>query len=63
MKINYPILVADASGLDLVRKLGNKAGGLPYTVFLDRAGEPRKTKLGALRQPELEGLLDELLRS
>jgi len=36
--ITYPILVADAGGLDLIRKLGNAAGGLPYTVLLDRQG-------------------------
>jgi thiol-disulfide isomerase/thioredoxin len=63
MKISYPVLVADAGGLDLARKLGNKAGGLPYTVFLDRRGEPGKSKLGALTQAELEGLLGEMLGS
>jgi thiol-disulfide isomerase/thioredoxin len=63
MKITYPVLVADAGGLDLVRQLGNKAGGLPYTVFLDRRGEPGKFRLGALKQAELEGLLYEMLRA
>lgn len=61
MKINYPILIADASGLDLVRSLGNSAGGLPYTVFLDREGGVGKTKLGAVKQEELESLLREML--
>jgi len=63
VKISYPILLADGGGLDLVRKLGNSAGGLPYTVFVDREGEVGKSKLGALSQSELEGLLGEMLRS
>jgi thiol-disulfide isomerase/thioredoxin len=63
MKISYPVLVADAGGLDLVRALGNTAGGLPYTVFVDRQGEAEKSKLGALKQAELEGLLREMLAS
>jgi len=63
VKISYPILLADGGGLDLVRKLGNSAGGLPYTVFVDREGEVGKSKLGALSQSELESLLGEMLRS
>jgi thiol-disulfide isomerase/thioredoxin len=63
MKISYTILIAGADGLDLVRKLGNSAGGLPYTVFADRKGEVWKSKLGALTQQELEALLGEMLKS
>ena len=62
-KITYPILIADPGGLDLVRKLGNKTGGLPYTVLLDRKGEAGRSKLGALKQGELEALLKEMLAS
>lgn len=59
--ISYPVLIADGSGLDLIRKLGNASGGLPYTAFLDRGGRPVRTKLGALKRPELDALLAELL--
>jgi thiol-disulfide isomerase/thioredoxin len=59
--ISYPVLLADGFGLKLIRDLGNKSGGLPYTVFLDRQGRPVKSKLGALTQAELDGLLIELL--
>ena len=59
--ISYPILVADGSGLALIRKLGNTSGGLPYTAFLDREGRPVKSKLGAFTRPELVNLLAELL--
>jgi thiol-disulfide isomerase/thioredoxin len=57
LKIDYPILLADTSGLDLIRTLGNKSAGLPFTVFLDRAGNVARTKLGILKQPELDSLL------
>lgn len=59
--ISYPILIADGSGLDLIRKLGNASGGLPYTAFLDREGRPVRSKLGALKRPDLDALLSELL--
>ena len=57
LKIDYPVLLADTGGLDLIRTLGNKSAGLPFTVFLDRAGSVARTKLGVLKQPELDSIL------
>lgn len=61
-KIEYPILIADASGLDLTRKLGNAAGGLPYTAFVDRSGRLVTTKLGGLSRAELDAALSKIVR-
>lgn len=61
LDISYPILVADGSGLALIRQLGNSSGGLPYTAFLDRAGRPTRSKLGTFTRPELDAFLAELL--
>ena len=61
-KISYPILLAEADGLDLMRKLGNSAGGLPYTVVADRQGSVVRRKLGALKESDLEGILAPLAR-
>jgi thiol-disulfide isomerase/thioredoxin len=61
MQIDYPILLANATALDLIRELGNRSGGLPFTVFLDRGGAVARTKLGLLRQPELEAILGSLI--
>jgi len=61
MQIDYPILVAGADGLELIRALGNRTGGLPFTVFLDRAGRVAQNKLGVLRQPELDAILAALM--
>ena len=60
--ISYPVLLAEADGLDLMRRLGNSSGGLPYTVIADREGGLVHHKLGALKQPELDGLLAPLAR-
>lgn len=63
LSISYPLLIADAGGLDLMRRLGNTAGSLPYTVFLDRDAVLVRRKLGALRRPEVEATLSELLKN
>jgi peroxiredoxin len=62
-KISYPVLVADAGALDLMKELGNPGGGLPYTVIADRKGELVHHQLGLLKQAELEALVVQLLRA
>jgi thiol-disulfide isomerase/thioredoxin len=59
--INYPVLVAGLDGIDLIRKLGNRAGGLPYTLVLDRQGKAVATHLGILSEAELERILAPLV--
>ena len=59
--IGYPVLVSDGAGLALMRRLGNSAGGLPFTVFVNREGEVAQRKLGALNQVELEEAVRRLL--
>jgi thiol-disulfide isomerase/thioredoxin len=61
-KISYPILTAELTGTDLMRRMGNRSGGLPFTVLFDRKGEPQQRKLGALKPGELDSLLAPLLR-
>ena len=59
--INYPLTVGGLDQIDLSRRLGNKIGGLPYTLVIDRAGRVVKTKLGGISEAELEALLRPLL--
>ncbi len=61
--ISYPVLLAGAGGLDLMRRLGNSSGGLPYTVTADRQGAIVQRKLGALKPGELDSLLGPLTRT
>ena len=64
LNISYPILLAEANGLDLMRQLGNSGGGgLPYTVITDRLGAVVQRKLGALKPGELDDLLAPLTRA
>jgi len=60
-EINYPLLVGDATSLAVIRALGNRSGGLPYTVALDRHGALAGRKLGALTEPELRQVLASLV--
>ncbi|MDX1374377.1 MAG: TlpA disulfide reductase family protein [Burkholderiales bacterium] len=62
-QITYPVLIAEAVGLDLIRALGNTAGALPFSVTLDRTGAILSRKLGILRRPELEPKIKALLSS
>jgi thiol-disulfide isomerase/thioredoxin len=58
--ISYPILLAEADGLELMRRLGNGAGGLPYTVITDREGSVVHRRLGAFHQGDLDAILGPL---
>jgi thiol-disulfide isomerase/thioredoxin len=60
LKINYPILVGGLDGIELARQAGNRLGGLPFTVILDRKGGVMHSQLGSVNQQKLETLLDPL---
>ena len=62
VNISYPVLVAEISAIQLMRKLGNRGGGLPFTVVMDRRGTLRQRKLGAYSQVELSTMVAALLR-
>lgn len=55
--IPYPVLIAGTDAIEVMHGLGNKAGGLPYTVVLDRAGRLVERRLGAYEKTELEQAL------
>lgn len=59
-KINYPVLVGDAGTIALLRSLGNRGGGLPYTLALDSSGAIVQRHLGALTEADLRQVLASL---
>ncbi|HEX5611840.1 MAG TPA: TlpA disulfide reductase family protein [Burkholderiales bacterium] len=61
LSVEYPILLADSHGLQLLRELGNSSGGLPYTLILDRKQQASGRKLGALKRPEAEAMVTRAL--
>jgi hypothetical protein len=59
--MNYPVLMAEREGIDLARAVGNRLGGLPFTVVLDRQGKAAAVELGVLDEHKLAPLLERLL--
>lgn len=60
--IAYPLLVGEASGVELARGLGNATLALPYTLILTPAGAPYFTRLGRLSEQDLDTELQKQLR-
>jgi thiol-disulfide isomerase/thioredoxin len=58
--VKYPVYVAGFGGADISRNLGDAAGGLPYTVVIDRTGVVRYSKLGKVDEAELKQVLARL---
>jgi len=58
LKINYPLLDGEKTGMTLMRSLGNNIGGLPYSVMFDRDGKAVAVKSGAYQEQELIDLIE-----
>jgi thiol-disulfide isomerase/thioredoxin len=52
--VSYPIAMADATGLELGRALGNSQGGLPFSVVFGAGGAPIHRKIGKLSPDDLQ---------
>ena len=59
--MNYPILPGEMEVITLAENLGNKTGGLPYTVLLDRQGRVQFVHAGPLTREQTERLVTALL--
>lgn len=53
-KISYPLYIADTTGSNLLRNLGDEAGGLPFSVLIGPNGQIKKTYLGRLKMEEVK---------
>lgn len=53
--VSFPITLAGAAGVELSRSFGNQAGGLPFSVVLDRAGRVAHRKIGRVSPQDLQG--------
>ncbi len=61
-EMNYLSLIGGVEGgVELMRGLGNSKSGLPYTVTIDRAGQIRVRKLGAMTPAEIDAAARSLL--
>lgn len=59
--INYALLIGGLDAVELIRGLGNRSGGLPFTLVLDRQGKLVATHLGRISEAELERAVKPLL--
>jgi len=59
--VSYPILQGAVAGHELARAAGNRLGGMPYTLILDRQGHPVATLTGGLEEARVEALVEPLL--
>lgn len=54
----YPLLVAGAGGSELSRRFGNRSGGLPYTVVIDRRGRVTSRIIGRFKLADLRNAIE-----
>jgi len=52
--VSYPIGLAGLQGTDLVKQMGNTAGGLPFTLVIDAGGSIAARKMGKLDAGDLQ---------
>lgn len=60
-RMNYPVLLGEMDVIEIASRAGNAAGGLPFTVILDRQGKWVRSESGALDEQKLTKLIEPLL--
>jgi len=60
-EINYPVLIGQLSASKLSIAAGNRRGGLPHTLVLDRSGQVISQHFGGLSEKTLEPIIKKLL--
>ncbi len=61
IRIDYVLLIGGVETLSVLKDLGNRAGVLPFTIVLDRAGKVARAHAGALTEASLSAVLVPLL--
>ncbi|WP_077001149.1 TlpA disulfide reductase family protein [Variovorax sp. KK3] len=52
--VNYPIGLAGLQGTEMVKNLGNTAGGLPFSLVVDAGGAVVARKMGKIEPADLQ---------
>ena len=58
--VNYPVLLAEKLGMNIMRQYGNR-GALPFSILFNRQGQLVQTRLGIYKAEELESEIKKLL--
>lgn len=59
--VAYPLLIAEATGVALAERLGNRLGALPFTAIFDRTGRLVEVKTGVYKPEDLRRVIEPLL--
>jgi thiol-disulfide isomerase/thioredoxin len=59
--VNYPMLIAEQSGIDLAYNLGNFVGAIPYTIIVNRDNTVVFKHSGEISKEKLQAAIDEAL--
>ena len=62
MEINYPLILGDEQGIQLMQQFQSRLGALPYSVLFDRQGRAVHFKSGDFSESELENLVRQYLK-
>lgn len=62
VSFNYPTLIAETEGMDLMAQYGN-AGALPFTLAFDKQGRLVGKKLGRVSRSEIRAFVEAMLKS
>jgi len=57
VQVSYPLLVAGHGGIEKMKALGNRKGGLPYTVIFDAESNISRDILGQIDPADLDAYL------
>jgi len=60
VQVSYPLLVAGHGGIETMKQLGNRHGGLPYTVIFDAQSRKSREILGQVDPADLDSYLASL---
>jgi len=60
VQVSYPLLLSGHGGIALMRDLGNRQGGLPFTVLFDAQGRLQRQWLGQINAAQLAGAIQTL---
>ena len=60
MPIPYPIAIGGLDGSNWAKRLGNEAGGLPFTIIIAPNGSSKITKLGKISEEEIRTAIKDI---
>ena len=52
--VSFPVGILGLAGLGVVKRMGNEAGGLPFTLVLHAGGQVLERKIGQITPEDLD---------